>query len=172
MKYRKLLFYGILAFAVVITLPFMSYLLSSNQAEKLYEQAHSLYNIAFKSEARAQAAPPAACGVMHRIGETAVFVVSSDPDVKTKEGCEKDTYWKKTIWLDDVTVKAIFSKDPELARKNPEVASGAKAIGDAERNEAAASFCSDQFNNKNKCVHLYDYDPTADAQKKKPQEKK
>lgn len=157
-----------LAFAIALMLPLLGDMASQGRVENFNGPVAWLYKLVLSPDANAQAPAQARafCGVMHRIGKTAVFVVSSDPDVTTKEGCEKDTYWKKTIWLDDATVKAIYSKEAELARKSPEIVSGAKAIGDTERNEAAASFCKSEFNKGSKCVHLYDYDPTADAERK------
>ena len=78
-----------------------------------------------------------ACCVMHRIGATPLYVVSKDPDVTTKKGCEEDDYWKKTAWMVEAT------------------------------DEKCKQFCLENFSQGKECVHLYDYDPTEESQKKK-----
>ncbi len=77
-----------------------------------------------------------ACCVLHRIGSTPLFVVSKDPDVTTKKGCEEDDYWKKTTWMTDAN------------------------------DEKCKQYCQDDFSQGKECVHLYDYDPTEEAKKK------
>ena len=76
------------------------------------------------------------CCVMHQIGSTPLYVVSKDPDVTTQKGCQEDDYWKKTVWMVDAT------------------------------DDKCKQTCIESFSNNKECVHLYDYDPTADVKKK------
>ena len=77
------------------------------------------------------------CCVMHTIGSTPLYVVSKDPDVTTKKGCEEDDYWKMTTWMTDAN------------------------------DDMCKQYCVDNFSKGKECIHLYDYDPTEEAKKKK-----